>query len=351
MIKELQCKYKNITYEIVMLYLSLCIQCQTKQKAPRKGIVVKPIISSELNSRCQIDLVDMQTCKDGEYKFILNYQDHLTKFIQLRPLKSKTAEEVAHNLLHIFLTFGAPNILHSDNGREFVNKIITELCLMWDGVKIVHGKPRHSQTQGSIERANQDIQNLLRAWMYENNTNKWADGLYFVQFTKNTAYHEGIKQSPYEAMFGTKAKMGLFSSSLPRDKLHELESEEHLENIIKNMNSENIDRESLQESSDADQHDNNNTDSENIDRESLQESSDDEQHEKKMSNKSISRRKEKIILNREVAITNLQVQAVKMLRTSKQKFQPANVGETVRIRVPDVDRSKMDPQNILAVVY
>ncbi|XP_025198890.1 KRAB-A domain-containing protein 2-like, partial [Melanaphis sacchari] len=309
-----------------MLYLSLCIQCQTKQKAPRKGIVVKPIISSELNSRCQIDLVDMQTCKDGEYKFILNYQDHLTKFIQLRPLKSKTAEEVAHNLLHIFLTFGAPNILHSDNGREFVNKIITELCLMWDGVKIVHGKPRHSQTQGSIERANQDIQNLLRARMYENNTNRWADGLYFVQFTKNTAYHEGIKQSPYEAMFGTKAKMGLFSSSLPRDKLHELESEEHLENIIKNMNSENIDRESLQESSD------------------------DEQHEKKMSNKSISRRKEKIILNREVAITNLQVQAVKMLRTSKQKFQPANVGETVRIRVPDVDRSKMDPQNILAVV-
>jgi len=36
-------------------------------------------------------------------------------------------------------------------------------------------------------------------------------------------------------MFGTKAKMGLFSSSLPRDKVHELESEEHLENIIKNM--------------------------------------------------------------------------------------------------------------------
>jgi len=55
-------------------------------------------------------------------------------------------------------------------------------------------------------------------------------------------------------------------------------------------------------------------------------------------------------LNREVAITNLQVQAVKILRTSKQKFQPANVGETVRIRVSDVDRSKMDTQYILTVV-
>jgi len=39
-----------------------------------------------------------------------------------------------------------------------------------------------------------------------------------------------------------------------------------------------------------------------------------------------------------------------MLRTSKQKFLPANVGETVRIRVIDVDHSKKDSQNFLAVV-
>jgi len=130
MMNELQNKFKNITYEVVMLFLSLCVQCQTKQKVPKKGIVIKPIISRELNSRCQVDLVDMQTYKDGEFKFILNYQDHLNKFIQLRPLKSKTAEEDAHHLLNIFLIFGAPNILHSDNGREFVNKVISELCSM-----------------------------------------------------------------------------------------------------------------------------------------------------------------------------------------------------------------------------
>ncbi|KAL4112346.1 hypothetical protein QTP88_016155 [Uroleucon formosanum] len=128
----------------------------------------------------------MQTSKDDEFKFISNYQDHLTKFIQLRPLKSKTAEEVAHHLLNIFLIFGAPNILHPDNGREFVNKVISELCSMWDGVKIVHGKPRCSQTQGSIERANQDFQNILRAMMEDNDTTKWSEALPFVQFAKNT---------------------------------------------------------------------------------------------------------------------------------------------------------------------
>ncbi|GBM60391.1 KRAB-A domain-containing protein 2 [Araneus ventricosus] len=148
LLKDLQVKYKNITYEVVMLYLNLCKQCQMKHSAPKKGIVVKPMISSELNSRCQVDLIDLQSHRDGEYKFIMVYQDHLTKFVQLRPLKTKTAEEVAYHLLQIFLTFGAPAILHSDNGREFSNQVISELCAMWKDVKIVHGKSRSFPLRG-----------------------------------------------------------------------------------------------------------------------------------------------------------------------------------------------------------
>lgn len=66
-----------------------------------------------MNSRCQVDLIDMQTQPDGDYKFILVYQDHLTKFVQIRPLKTKTAAEVAKRLYEIFMTFGAPHILQS----------------------------------------------------------------------------------------------------------------------------------------------------------------------------------------------------------------------------------------------
>nr|XP_034194771.1 KRAB-A domain-containing protein 2-like [Osmia lignaria] len=170
MLKELQVKYKNITYEVVMLYLNLCKQCQTNC-APKKGIVVKPMVSSELNSRCQVNLIDLQPHRDDDYKFTLVYQDHLTKFVQLRPLKTKTAKEC--HLLHIFLTFGAPAILHSDNGREFINRFVSELCAMWKDIKKVHGKPHHSRIQGSVERANQDIQNMLTAWMNDNDSKKW----------------------------------------------------------------------------------------------------------------------------------------------------------------------------------
>ncbi|KRY13660.1 Thyroid adenoma-associated -like protein [Trichinella patagoniensis] len=56
-------------------------------------------------------------------------RDVLLPFCILSPLKSKRAEEVASKLLEIFLTFGAPSILQSDNGREFLHCIcITEKC-------------------------------------------------------------------------------------------------------------------------------------------------------------------------------------------------------------------------------
>ena len=65
--------------------------------------------------------------------------------------------DVAKKLLKIFATFGAPRILQSDNGKEFANQVVKEVCRLWPETKIVHGKPRHSQSQGSVERGNRDI--------------------------------------------------------------------------------------------------------------------------------------------------------------------------------------------------
>jgi len=92
--------------------------------------------------------------------------------------------------------FSAPFILQSDNGREFANKIIQHLADMWPGMKLVHGKPRHSQSQGSVERSNQDVRDMLVAWMSDNNTKTWSEGLRFIQSKKNRALHSGIKTSP-----------------------------------------------------------------------------------------------------------------------------------------------------------
>ncbi|KAK3884477.1 hypothetical protein Pcinc_011246 [Petrolisthes cinctipes] len=69
---------------------------------------------------------------------------------------------------------------------------------------------------------------MLVAWLSDNNTTDWTVGLKFVQFQKNSSYHSGIKRSPFAALFGSDAKVGLTTSALPHDVIHRLQSEDDL---------------------------------------------------------------------------------------------------------------------------
>ena len=76
---------------------------------------------------------------------------------------------------------------------------------------------------------------MLCAWMQDEITGHWSEGLRFVQLKKNRAFHSGIKRSPYEALFGCRAKVGLTTSSLPDDVLQDVETEVDLEKIIQSV--------------------------------------------------------------------------------------------------------------------
>ena len=147
LLAEIGKKFFNISNKVINVYLATCATCDEKRHRPRKGIVVRPILTDDFNSRAQVDLISYESEKDGPFSYVMSYQDHLTKFVSLRALKSKRAEEVAYNLLDIFCAFGAPVVLQSDNGREFTSKVVKACVGMWPELRIVHGKPRHSQSQ------------------------------------------------------------------------------------------------------------------------------------------------------------------------------------------------------------
>lgn len=361
--RELARKYKNVTIESVVIFLRLCEVCQKKQNTLKKGLVVKPILHREMNSRCQIDLIDMQSNPDGDMKFIMLYQDHLTKFVLIRALRHKKAEDVARQLVDIFSTFGAPNILQSDNGREFVNEVIKNLCRIWDGVKVVHGKPRHSQSQGSIERANQDVENMLTTWMESNKTTKWSEGIRFVQAMKNRANHVGIKCSPFEAMFGVPMKLGLTSLAGLREVLKDLQSEEDLEKAM-NLDGDNARDDEIESNTSETENEKDltidvkegkrkyketrSTIGDAVDNNGETVDSDD--RPSCSSSKSITERARQIEYFRKGAIEGLEKQAKKMRATSDKKFVKPAVGRNVTVKIPDVDRAKLDPKSLIAVV-
>ena len=221
--KKIQDKFANIPRYLVQEYIKRCERCAEKRRRREtaSGVVIHPLTVKDLNERGQVDLVDMQTNKDGNYRFILHYIEYLTKFHVIRPLQRKTATEVANQLLLIFLDFGAPHILQSDNGREFTGQVIHELSTLWPELILVNGRPRHPQSQGSVERSNGDMKNQLMAWMRDNNTSKWSYGIRFVQWSMNTSFHETIGMEPYKALTGNKPRCGL-KSILPTDFLDKI---------------------------------------------------------------------------------------------------------------------------------
>ncbi|XP_064093255.1 KRAB-A domain-containing protein 2-like [Macrobrachium nipponense] len=229
--KEVCEQYGNIPRSIVSLYI---VHCERRRKETAAGVVVRPLSVRDLNERGQVDLVDMQNMKDGSYRFILHYMEYLTKFHVIRPLKSKTAAEVAKELLFIFLDIGAPHILQSDNGREFTAEVIEELASLWPELILVNGRPRQPQSQGSIERSNGDMKLKLMAWIRDNNCASWSYGVRFVQWAMNSSYHEAIKMTPYQELTCNKPRCGL-KSNLPDAFISKISSgieEEELERLI-----------------------------------------------------------------------------------------------------------------------
>jgi hypothetical protein len=94
----------------------VCISKNTRKK-PKAGHT--PIITRGFQARGQIDLIDMQSTPDGEFKYILSYRCHGTKFCLLEALPTKTKKSVAWVLFSVFTMLGPPAILQADNGREF----------------------------------------------------------------------------------------------------------------------------------------------------------------------------------------------------------------------------------------
>lgn len=66
----------------------------------------------------------------------------------------------------MFLSEGAPAIIQTDNGKEFRNKTLFLLYEKWNIIPIF-GRPRHPQSQGQVERANQTLVRSLSKALYQ----------------------------------------------------------------------------------------------------------------------------------------------------------------------------------------
>ena len=138
------------------------------------------------------------------YKYILNIIDHFTKFTGSYLLERKSAQEVLYAINEFILRNGKPQILQSDNGREFNNKLINEYCDT-NGIKIIHSRPRHPSTNGVVERVHQNIRKALLALKLKKKNNyDIRMAISYAEKAQNTCINSVTKYKPEKIINNSK---------------------------------------------------------------------------------------------------------------------------------------------------
>ena len=125
--------------------------------------------------------------------------DHFSKWVAIRPLRSKSSEAVASALREeIFPSLPrVPDRLLTDNGKEFIGSAFQEV-LKESRVRHVRTSPYSPSSNGAVERVNRTVTQLLRLILGGGTC--WDQQLPKVLHVYNSTLHAEINMSPSECI-------------------------------------------------------------------------------------------------------------------------------------------------------
>ncbi|CAF4808042.1 unnamed protein product, partial [Rotaria sp. Silwood1] len=172
-------------------------------KGPRKVIQARQVFE-----RLQVDLVDLSrrpVLKNGtEFRYALVIVDIFSRYLLLRPLKSKSSAEVSDHLELIFREHGTPSIIQTDQGTEFQG-VFDDLCNKRN-IRHIRSRAYHPESQGKIERLNRSWKNKMFFDVIINGNNDWVANLSSYSEIYNQSKHRGLGNlTPFFVYFGREA--------------------------------------------------------------------------------------------------------------------------------------------------
>ena len=107
---------------------------------------------------------------------------------------------------HIWKLHGLPESIVSDRGVQFVAGIIKKLNQLL-GIQTKLSIAYHPQTDGQIERINQELEQYLRVFI-DHRQEQWPDWLGTVEFAYNNKIYATTKILPFKANYGQDPRIG-----------------------------------------------------------------------------------------------------------------------------------------------
>uniref|UniRef100_A0AAQ4Q5S3 Integrase catalytic domain-containing protein n=1 Tax=Gasterosteus aculeatus aculeatus TaxID=481459 RepID=A0AAQ4Q5S3_GASAC len=122
----------------------------------------------------------------------------MVHFIPLPKLPSAkgTAEAV---LYHVFRLHGFPTDVVSDRGPQFVSMFWREFCHLL-GATVSLSSGYHPESNGQMERLNQELETGLRCLVSQNPTS-WCKNLIWIEYAHNTLPSSSSGFSPFQCAY------------------------------------------------------------------------------------------------------------------------------------------------------
>ena len=162
-----------------------CLVCVSRRGANR--IPHPPLQPIPVGGRVGVDVLQLPLTEAGN-RYVVVFQDYLTKWVEAFATPNQTAETIAHLLVNeIFCRHGAPEHLLSDRGANFLSELVQDVCKLLS-IKKINTSGYHPQTDGLVEKFNSTLINMISK-VAQSSGRDWDRHLPYLLFAYRASVH------------------------------------------------------------------------------------------------------------------------------------------------------------------
>lgn len=134
-----------------------CIPCDARcTPIPGQKAIMKTVTATAPFQKVAADILELPVTSRGN-RYALVVHDYFSKYVNLYAILDQNSTTVAKCLFENFVCeHGIPEVLHTDQGRQFESELIQHLCQMV-GIHKTRTGPYHPQCDGMVERFNRTL--------------------------------------------------------------------------------------------------------------------------------------------------------------------------------------------------